>query len=390
MKKIQIYLYNNEDEENTITLASSLASIYDIEIVSLYPLKAIYNEKKLKVNNLVTMSSPILEQLKKKKYENLTFKDIMKKIFLKYLKKGHIVLFVKDLLKLGIDTHIKSNYLFRKSIKSSKAQIIISTDMRINKMISKLAGKNITKIAWEQNHHHNNFHYLNKYLKSIKGMHKLIVPNMSLQASLSNILLTRGIKCKVIYIHNALSHIEDITSKLNNKTIVSIGKLTEKEDFSSLIEVMMEVVKKDNKIKLKIVGNGIKYQELEALIKEYKLNNNVQLLGYLEKDELIQTLINSSLYVMSSYIDFSGRVLLEAMSVGLPCLAFSDALSAQELIKNDINGYVIENRDKILMASKIVELLNDKATLKSLGTCSKEMSSNYDINSIKSEWIKNL
>ena len=49
---------------------------------------------------------------------------------------------------------------------------------------------------------------------------------------------------------------------------------------------------------------------------------------------------------MSSLTESFGLVLIEASSFGLPCIAFSSANGACEIIKDNWDGYLIENRDK--------------------------------------------
>ena len=74
-------------------------------------------------------------------------------------------------------------------------------------------------------------------------------------------------------------------------------------------------------------------------------------------------MLKSDLYVMTSISESFSLVLLEASSVGLPLVAFDIPIGPSSIIYNDINGYLIPNRDVKLMASKIVELLKDREKL---------------------------
>ena len=53
--------------------------------------------------------------------------------------------------------------------------------------------------------------------------------------------------------------------------------------------------------------------------------------GYLNRKEIDKLLSESSLYVMTSYTESFGIVLIEAMAYGIPCLAYTSAEGANDL-----------------------------------------------------------
>ena len=92
---------------------------------------------------------------------------------------------------------------------------------------------------------------------------------------------------------------------------------------------------------------------------------------------------------MPSKSEAFGLVLLEAMNYGVPCVAFDSASGARELLKDNV-GILIKNRNKKVMAKKIVDLLNDKNRLKQYQNKSLKQVKNYSIDSVKKEWLKIL
>ena len=91
-----------------------------------------------------------------------------------------------------------------------------------------------------------------------------------------------------------------------------------------------------------------------------KLTDSITVHGYLKRKEIDKLLNKSSIYLMTSYTESFGIVLIEAMSHGLPCIAFSSAEGANDLINNNENGYLVENRNFEKMKDIIIELIDSK------------------------------
>ena len=97
-------------------------------------------------------------------------------------------------------------------------------------------------------------------------------------------------------------------------------------------------------------------------------------------------MLNSSIYIMTSYTESFGLVLIEAESYGLPILVFDSAQGAYEIVKNGQNGYFIENRDKDEMANKIIQLIESKKLRTQLGRVGREFSKSYKRENVAKLW----
>ena len=60
--------------------------------------------------------------------------------------------------------------------------------------------------------------------------------------------------------------------------------------------------------------------------------------GFLDLSQQKKYYLDSSLYVMTSYTEAYGIVLIESMKYGVPCIAFDCASGPRELINKDIDG----------------------------------------------------
>jgi len=179
------------------------------------------------------------------------------------------------------------------------------------------------------------------------------------------------------------------TSSLKNKEIISVGRLSKEKGFVDLIDVFEIVNKKYPDWKLNIVGDGIEKEKINNRIKELNLDNKVIMHGFKNKEELNQIYKNSSIYAMASYKESFGLVLIEAMSFGIPCIAFDSAKGALEII-NKNTGFIIKNRGKEAMANNIIKLIENTDLRKKMGIEAKKSSSVYNKSNVKIEWLKVL
>ena len=71
-------------------------------------------------------------------------------------------------------------------------------------------------------------------------------------------------------------------------------------------------------------------------------------------------MLKSDVFVLTSKSESFSLVLCEAMNYGLPCVAFDVDVGPREIIKDNVTGFLIGNRNIDGMISKISSLLDDK------------------------------
>lgn len=371
MKKIKIlglHLNYGGVEQAIINQANMLCDNYDVELVVVYKIT----------------DKPAFEVNKKVKIKYLTNVKPNKKEFLElYKNKNYIKMFLEGIKSIYILFKKKSS--LKKYIKNIDADIVISSRIEITKILNKLKGKNIVKIAEEHVHHNNNLKYVNTLKKNTNNIDYLVSVSEHLNEYYKNI-----IDAKCIYIPNSLTSWPMECSKLNNKNIVSVGRLSKEKGFLDLIEVIKRAVAKDREIHLDLIGDGEEYNNIMNLIKKYSLEKNITLHGFQNQDYISEIYNNSSLYLMTSYEESFGIVLIEAGSHMVPAMAFSSAQGANEIIKNNKSGYLIENRNMDLMVEKILYLLNNRDALVNMGDEARKVAHSYSFEEVKKIWLNFL
>lgn len=373
MKKITIlalHLGYGGIERALSMLANSLADTYDITIVSTYKL---YDEIPFQLNEKIKVEYLIENMVPNRK----EFYDSIKKLKL------------IETIKQGIKAY---NILRQKKlkmidyIKQCDSDIIISTRDIHNLWLGKYGKKDSIKIGWEHNHHNNNQKYIKKVTTSAKNLDYFVLVSKELAQFYKEKL--KDTNCHCVYIPNAIDYIPEKKSSLKNKNIISIGRLSKEKGYVDLIDVYNLVHEKFPDWTLSIIGDGTERSLIEDKIKKYGLEKNVILHGYQKRDYINEVLKKSSLYVMSSYTESFGIVLIEAYAFGIPAVSFTSAQGACEIISDNWDGYLVKNRDKEQMAKRMCELISNYNRRFIMGKNATKKAEEYAIDKIKNKWIE--
>lgn len=109
----------------------------------------------------------------------------------------------------------------------------------------------------------------------------------------------------------------NISNDLNCKLILGLGRFVKAKGFDILIKSLSNV---QANVKLLLVGQGEEETNYRRIIEQLKLQNKVIILGKTSTPELFYQC--ADVFVLSSTYEPFGQTLLEAMSSGLPIVAF--------------------------------------------------------------------
>lgn len=127
--------------------------------------------------------------------------------------------------------------------------------------------------------------------------------------------------------------------KIDDKTILSVGRLCKQKGVWHLIKAMKKVVEYDNTMKLVIIGRGPLKNDLSNLIYSLGLNNNVFILDF--KNNVYQYMYQAKMFVLTSRYEGMPNVLLESLACSLPVIATDSYGGTKEILRNKIdNNYV--------------------------------------------------
>ena len=375
MKKIAIlslHLGYGGIEKSVSALANLLCSQYEVEIICTYKL---YERPVFDIDESINIKY-LLPDLKPNRTEVIS--ALKRKKFITFFREG-----IKSAKTLYLRKKTMIDY-----IKNSDVDIIISTRDIFNELLGEYASPKILKIGWEHNHYHGDYKYAHGVVRSATHLDYLVLVSEELKKYYKNQLIDS--RCKCVFIPNVIDNIPEQIAPLTAKRLVSVGRLSPEKGYLDLLRIYNSLVKTHPDWKLDIIGDGVERKKLEEYISSHHLNSQVTLHGYQGKAYIDKILHKSSIYVMTSYTESFGIVLIEAMSHGIPCVAFDSAEGAKELIKSGMNGYLIKHRNFSAMSKKIEDLMENKDIRKRIGLEGRKGVKKFTGEVVKEQWFKLL
>ena len=169
------------------------------------------------------------------------------------------------------------------------------------------------------------------------------------------------------------------------KIILASGRLHKVKQFDLLIKAYSRI--KDSYLNwdLVILGEGKERKLLESMVLDYSLSKRVFLPG--EVGNIYEWYERADLFVLSSLIEGFPNVLLEAMSYGVPSISFDCNTGPSDMIKQGVNGLLINPQKKDQgLSEAIEELILNKEYRTKLSENSVLVREKYSVNNIMQLW----
>lgn len=178
-----------------------------------------------------------------------------------------------------------------------------------------------------------------------------------------------------------------IKKDFDQKQIVSIGRLTDQKNYLHLLKAWEKISHQLPEWKLCIYGEGEHKTLLVDYIKANKLEN-VSLNGATSNVQHVYE--SSDFFVMSSKYEGLPMVLIEAQSFGLPIVSYDCPNGPSDIIKDKVNGYLVENQNVDQLADRILALASSPLDLKEFSQNSLLNAENYQPEKILHLWAKQV
>jgi glycosyltransferase involved in cell wall biosynthesis/2-polyprenyl-3-methyl-5-hydroxy-6-metoxy-1,4-benzoquinol methylase len=162
--------------------------------------------------------------------------------------------------------------------------------------------------------------------------------------------------------------------------ILTVGRLSPQKDHATLIKAFALLPEGLNS-KLVILGEGPLRAELEALVKQLKLEGRILLPGFMM--DPYPWFLSADLFVLSSLWEGFGNVIVEAFECGLPVVSTNCPSGPAEILNDGQFGKLVPVHDPAALSAAMVESLNishDRTAL-------KRRAQDFSVRKISDEYI---
>lgn len=181
-------------------------------------------------------------------------------------------------------------------------------------------------------------------------------------------------------IPNPLSFFPEEISPLDQKKVLCVGKISYQKGQDLLLKAWDIVWQKHPDWKLEFYGKNDKQRfNSEDL-------NHKNIHHFPPEKNIQDKYLVASIYVMPSRFEGFGMVLIEAMACGLPCVSFDCHYGPADIIRNNEDGFLVENGNTDALAKQILMLVENNKLRVSMGIKAKENVARFAPEIIAKQW----
>lgn len=169
--------------------------------------------------------------------------------------------------------------------------------------------------------------------------------------------------------------------------IVSACRLNMQKDFRTLL-LATEMILRTRRIKLVVVGSGELQGYIEAEVARLGIGDHVILTGFQENP--FPYMANADVFVLSSFFEGFGNVIVEAMALGVPVVASDCPSGPGEIIEDEKDGLLVPLGDWKAMARRCQQLLGDEGLKRIIGEAGRAKARTFEVSTMVSAFEEYL
>ena len=280
-----------------------------------------------------------------------------------------------------------TDLLLRRAIRAvPPGSVLISTRPSLHLACTAYVRRGVTTVGWE----HMNFS------SRMKSPRMRAVLEAAIPALDGYVVLTEADasdyrrelplgNAEVAVIRNSVSWpILDEVPPRDSKVIVSAGRLVPHKGVKRLVRAFAPIASSHPDWQLHIYGDGNQKQEIKDLVARLGLETQVRVQGYAH--DLHPVLAGASVFAMTSEKEGFPMVLIEAMSNGVPLIAFDCPRGPGEIIRHGRNGLLIPEGPTRRFRQALLSLVEDAELRERLGAQALRDAHAYAIENIAADW----
>lgn len=292
--------------------------------------------------------------------------------------------------QLGFFLKIKAYLNIKRSIKQNNFTLVIDHRYRLNL---------ITEIIWQKLIYRKQkvFNYIHSsnissYLFNSDKLNRFLFKNRL------SICISLGIENKVkrqfpflktqtIYNYIDLKDVKKAQDK-SGKYVLSIARMDHEnvKQVDVLLECYAKSMLPSKEIRLVILGDGVRLEEMKNLANKLNISDLVDFKGFEPNPE--NYLKNALFTILTSKYEGLPTVLVESLLMKTPVISFDCETGPNEIIIDRFNGLLIENQNKEKMIEGMNELIINNELYQFLKQNAYKSVEKFQMEAIKKQWEK--
>lgn len=164
--------------------------------------------------------------------------------------------------------------------------------------------------------------------------------------------------------------LKEFSLREDNIVLGVIAQLIERKGHRYLINIMPEIIKRYPSVKVIFFGKGALEESLKKMVSDKGLKDYIIFAGF--RDDLEKWIGHLDIVVHPADMEGLGVSLIQASAAGVPIIA-SKVGGIPEIVRDRVNGYLIEKGDLNDLLNKLLMLLENKPLREEFAENGKEL-----------------
>lgn len=199
----------------------------------------------------------------------------------------------------------------------------------------------------------------------------------------------RWLQHKFFTIPNPVDYAKEAFCEHSEKVrFVAAGRLAAQKNYPLMLSSFAKVASSRD-VYLDIFGVGELKDELNQMIQDLNISERAVLRDY--SQNLTEEYRKASIYILTSDWEGMPNALLEAMALGMPCIATDCPTGPAELIPDERYGQLVPMKDEVALTCAMIKLVDSPKLRKENGRMAREyVIQSYGLEQVTTLWIEVL
>ncbi len=197
----------------------------------------------------------------------------------------------------------------------------------------------------------------------------------------------KGVRKKSVILKNSLNpvFVRPRYEGTRRRDIVAVGRTDENKNHRMAIRAFLQIAADFPDSRLILYGEGPLRETLQKEVREKGMEERILLPGAVT--DVADRIEKAYAFLLTSFTEGMPNTLIEAMSLGLPCISTDCPCGGpRDLIEDGRNGLLVSVDDDKAMAKRLKELLSDPDKADKIGREAARLQEDYRPDRVNAAW----